>query len=131
MAGLLFAQGWACSSPKFAQPQAVKRLLFNPERAEAQSPAHLPGGIGPPGWVGMGGGGDRGGMGREVFPETIISQGFACRAVSKRPFRWKQDLPWPILSYLLGWLRSATTSQKKTPGGSDVRAKLPGFGSPG
>lgn len=50
MAGLLFAQGSACSSPKFAQPQAVKRLLFNPERAEAQSPAHLQGGIGPAGW---------------------------------------------------------------------------------
>lgn len=52
MARLLFAQGWACSSPKFAQPQAVKS---NPERAEAQSPAHLQGETGPPGWQGWAG----------------------------------------------------------------------------
>lgn len=92
MASLLFAQGWACPSPAFAQPQAVERLLFNPERAEAQSPAHLHGGIGP----------------------EILSQGFARRAISKGPFLYKRDLPGPILSYHLNWFRDSHPPKKNT-----------------
>lgn len=37
----LFAQGWVSSLAALAHPQAVERLLFNPERVAAQSPALL------------------------------------------------------------------------------------------
>lgn len=51
-------------------------------------------------------------MGREEFPE-ILSQGFAWRAISKWPFQYKQDLPGPILSYYLDWLRASFPPPQK------------------
>lgn len=80
---LLFAQGWVSPLAAFAHPQGVERLLFNPERVAAQSPALLERAALPPQRIGR----DR--------PPTNDSQGsppgLPSRADSKWPW-WGQDL---------------------------------------
>lgn len=116
--GLLFAQGWACSSPAFAQPQEVERLLFNPERAETQSPAHLHrGGIGPSAW-GWGVGKASLKCFRKGLPAGLFP---SCHSVGARP-----ALGQPPAAPQPGFLFPPSSPKPRRQVG--MRAKDPSFG---